>query len=254
MKETIIITGAGSGIGAESARKLSKKGYQIVLLGRNTDKLQDVMRSLENPGDHLAFSCDISSQESVRAAYSEAHLADKNVVALFANAGIGGENTYSESDRWSEILSTNLDGTYFTIMEALPLLEMSQRKVTNVVITSSCLARFGVPNYTAYCTSKAGLLGLTRSLAVELASKNILVNAICPGWVDTKMARDGIQLLADRMDQPYDTTFSQQMDMVPTGRMSNPGEIANLVDYLVNPEQKSITGQALDINNGSFMI
>jgi NAD(P)-dependent dehydrogenase (short-subunit alcohol dehydrogenase family) len=121
------------------------------------------------------------------------------------------------------------------------------------LITSSCLARFGVPNYTAYCTSKTGLLGLTRALSVELAASRILVNALCPGWVDTDMARAGIQLLADRAGEPFQTAFDTQMGFVPLQRMSLPQEVAKLVEFLFSGAQTSMTGQGIDINNGSWM-
>jgi NAD(P)-dependent dehydrogenase (short-subunit alcohol dehydrogenase family) len=121
------------------------------------------------------------------------------------------------------------------------------------VITSSCLARFGVPNYTAYCTAKTGLLGLTRSLALQLAGDRILVNALCPGWVETDMARAGIQKLADRAGQRYDAAFNEQMSYVPLNRISQPDEIAHMVRFLFSNEQTSMTGQGIDINNGSYM-
>jgi NAD(P)-dependent dehydrogenase (short-subunit alcohol dehydrogenase family) len=138
-------------------------------------------------------------------------------------------------------------------MEVLPHFERSKNKFTHVLITSSCLARFGVPNYTAYCTSKAGLLGLTRALAVELASRNVLVNAICPGWVDTKMARDGIQLLANRSNESFEEAHAGQMGHVPLGRMSDPDEIGKFVAFMFSDAQTSMTGQGIDINNGSYM-
>jgi 3-oxoacyl-[acyl-carrier protein] reductase len=122
------------------------------------------------------------------------------------------------------------------------------------VITSSCLGRFGVPNYTAYCTAKTGLLGLTKSLAVELGSEKILVNAICPGWVETDMARAGIQMLADKIGMEYQKTFDEQMSIVPLQRISQPEEIAELVKFLLSGLQTSMTGQGIDINNGSYMI
>ena len=93
-----------------------------------------------------------------------------------------------------------------------------------MVLVSSCLARFGVPGYTAYCASKAALLGLTRALSLELAPQ-ILVNAICPGWVDTQMARDGIHGMAQAMGLSYEDAHAQAMSLVPMGRMSKPEEI-----------------------------
>ncbi|MGB1033111.1 MAG: SDR family NAD(P)-dependent oxidoreductase, partial [Flavobacteriales bacterium] len=168
--------------------------------------------------------------------------------------GIGGENHYGTEDRWGEILNINLTGTYNSIQESLPYLKNSSEDSKHILMTSSCLARFGVPNYTAYCTSKAGLLGLTKSLAIELANDNILVNSICPGWVETEMAQAGIQQLAERQNEEYKTAYQEQMNYVPLGRMSDPEEIARFVAFLFSDAQRSITGQGLDINNGSFMI
>jgi len=119
------------------------------------------------------------------------------------------------------------------------------------LITSSVLARLGVANYSAYCASKAGLLGLTRSWAVQFAPKNILVNAICPGWVDTDMAQKGLQGIADNIGISKQEFFDIAMQSVPLKRMSQPHEIADLVFYLLN--QHSITGQAIDINCGAIM-
>ena len=116
----------------------------------------------------------------------------KSLYGLVANAGIGGENTYGEKDRWREVIETNLTGTYQTIQECLPYLKKDDAPFKKVVILSSILARLGVPGYSAYCASKAGLLGLTRALAAEHSGNKILINALCPGWVNTDMAQEGI--------------------------------------------------------------
>ncbi len=187
----------------------------------------------------------------------QSHLKQSQITelnAIFANAGVGGENHFGENDRWEEIISTNLTGTYLTIEYLLPLLRNSPQHYKNIVITSSCLARFGVPRYTAYCTAKTGLLGLTRSLAVELAEEKILVNAICPGWVETDMAMAGIQLLADKSEKALEEEIIQQKSFVPLNKFSQPMEIAQWVEFLMSEKQTSMTGQAIDINNGSFMI
>jgi NAD(P)-dependent dehydrogenase (short-subunit alcohol dehydrogenase family) len=121
------------------------------------------------------------------------------------------------------------------------------------VIVSSVLARLGVPGYSAYCASKAGLLGLTRSLAAELAPEKILVNAICPGWVRTEMADAGIRDMALGSGQSREQILTAQMSQIPLGKMSEADEIGRLIRFLVSGEQTSITGQALDINNGARM-
>lgn len=253
--KTIIITGAGSGMGRATAIRLSKDAAtRIILVGRHKSTLTETLSLMDRQDAHFIFDMDIREAEAWKSHFTRIHADQLNISAVFANAGIGGENTYGENDRWTEIVSTNLTGTYVTIMEALPYLKTSLSEFRHIVITSSCLARFGVPNYTAYCTAKTGLLGLTKSLAVELASDKILVNAICPGWVDTDMARAGIQLLANRADRPFESMFDEQMGYVPLNRISQPDEIAATVEFLIAGKQNSITGQGIDINNGSYMI
>jgi len=252
--KTFVITGAGSGIGRATAIALSKlNDVRLLLVGRTTSSLKETFDLLETKGHHQ-LAIDIRDAKAWKNALETINATSLNICGVFANAGIGGENKYGNNDRWEEIISINLTGTYTTIEELLPYLKKSDEKFRNIVITSSCLARFGVPRYTAYCTAKAGLLGLTKSLAVEHASDNILVNAICPGWVETEMAKAGIKKLADIDNLSYEEGFKQQMSYVPLNRISQPEEIANLVKFLLTNEQTSITGQSIDINNGSFMI
>jgi NAD(P)-dependent dehydrogenase (short-subunit alcohol dehydrogenase family) len=110
-----------------------------------------------------------------------------------------------------------------------------------------------VPNHSAYIASKTAVLGLTRAWAVEWAREQILVNAITPGWVETQMSKDSIQRHADRNASTYDSAYQEQMNYVPTGRMAQPAELGNFVAFLFSGKQNSITGQALDINNGAHM-
>ncbi len=175
------------------------------------------------------------------------------LAGVVANAGIGGENIYGSRDRWDEIISINLTGTYLLLNECLPYLKKQPERFKHIVIISSILARLGIPNYSAYCASKAGLLGLMRSWAAQYARDKILVNAICPGWVETDMARQGIQAYADAVNKSYDQALQEQMSMVPLQKMSQPGEVASLVCFLLSEEQSSFTGQTFDINNGALM-
>lgn len=253
--KTIIITGAGTGIGAATAKALAAdRETALILLGRRLEILESLRSELPNAEYHQCISADVSNLNSIKSALAETNLGEKNVVGLFANAGVGGENHYDADDRWDEIINTNLTGVYHCIMETLPFLLKSEEPFKNIVVTSSILARFGVPNHTAYCASKTGLLGLVKSLAVQHASNGLLVNAICPGWVETDMAKAGIQDLANRQETSYEEAYKTQMSFLPTGKMSQPEEIANLVKFLLTNQETSITGQALDINNGAFML
>lgn len=253
--KTIVITGAGSGIGRATAKVLAKTaGVTLLLVGRNEKSLLETKLQLDRSEEHMLATLDIRDAAAWKNVLQTNKAETLNIAGVFANAGVGGENHYGPTDRWSDIISTNLDGTYVTIMELLPYLKISDEPFRSIVITSSCLARFGVSHYTAYCTAKSGLLGLAKSLAMELASDKILVNAICPGWVETDMAKAGIQKLADRQSDSYEKAFAEQLSFVPLNRISQPEEIGQLVRFLMSNEQTSITGQGIDINNGSYMI
>ena len=249
--KTVLVTGAGSGIGRAISQCLSKNGYSLILLGRKQDNLETTRNSLEYPDQHQCISCDIRLPKDITKALEKSKI--NSLYALVANAGIGGENSYSSDDRWHEIIDTNLTGTYNTIQECLPYLKRSKAPFKKIVILASILARLGVPGYSAYCASKAGLLGLNRSLAAELAQEKILVNALCPGWVDTKMAHEGLQAFSEALKISKEKAFEQAMTDVPLGKMSQPDEIAQFTAFLISDAQTSITGQTLDINNGAMM-
>ncbi len=247
MRKSVVISGAGSGIGRAIAIQLSELNFDCYLLGRNAVQLQKTLITLKD-GDHYILASDIRKPESLQSCINNLR---RPIDVLIANAGIGGENKWGNHDRWNEIIDTNLTGTYNFVNCFLPSLRASNNSTKHIIITSSVLARLGVANYSAYCASKAGLLGLMRSWAVEFASENILVNAICPGWVNTQMSQDGMQGIADGIGISKDEFYDIAMQSVPLKKMSEPNEVAELIGYLIN--QKSITGQTLDINNGAIM-
>jgi NAD(P)-dependent dehydrogenase (short-subunit alcohol dehydrogenase family) len=243
-----LITGAGSGIGRAMAIEIAKHGNTCFLMGRNENNLKETLALLEN-GNHEIFVADIANADTLKNVVTKNP--DLILDGIIANAGVGGENNFGENDRWNEIINTNLTGTYSTVQYFLDALKRSKNNYKQVVITASVLARLGVANYSAYCASKAGLLGLMRSWAVQYAANNILVNAICPGWVNTDMAQNGLQGIADSIGISKNEFYDIAMQSVPLKKMSEPEEIAALVYYLLN--QTSITGQAIDINGGAVM-
>ncbi len=250
MKKMILISGAGSGIGRAISKTLADAGNSIILLGRNRQPLEETLALLDTPSNHSIITADIRDAQSIQVSMRELNPVLQGVVA---NAGLGGENHYGDNDRWHDIVDTNLTGTYQLVQEALPYFSAKENGFRQIVIIASILARLGVPGYSAYCASKAGLLGLMRSWAVELASEKILVNAICPGWVNTQMAVQGLETFAQTSGQAYEKIYEEQMSQVLLGKMSEAEEVANLIRFLISENQSSITGQTLDINNGALM-
>lgn len=243
-----LITGAGSGIGKAIAIKLAAHDNNCYLLGRNENNLRGTLSILKE-GEHKILAADITDASSLQNIIN--NNPDIVLDGITANAGVGGENYFGKTDRWNKIIDTNLTGTYLTTQHFLPALQRSNCSTKHILITSSVLARLGVMNYSAYCASKAGLLGLMRSWAIQYAAENILVNAICPGWVNTDMAQQGLQGIADNIGISKTEFYDIAMQSVPLKKMSEAEEIASLVYYLFN--QTSITGQTIDINGGAVM-
>lgn len=241
---SFVITGAGTGIGRAIAVRLAAEGAQLVLLGRRRGLLEE---TAARSGGRVV-PCDVRDKASVDAAFAEAG----PIHGLIAAAGVGGPNLPGEGDRFLDLVQTNLVGTYHCLRAAQRHL-VPGPGFRDLVVVASILARFGVPGYTGYCASKAALLGLVRALALETAADQVRVNAICPGWVDTEMAREGIQGMADGMGVAYADALKIAMSAVPFGRMGTPEEVAGLVAWLVSADAGVFTGQGIDQNGGAWM-
>ena len=250
--KSIVVTGAGTGIGRAISQVLADAGHRLILMGRTPDRLEETRHALKNPEHHQVQTCDVRDRAALDAALQQAGI--ESLYGIVINAGVGGENRAGEGDRWQEILDTNLTGSYHTLNACLPYLKNdTEGGFRHIVFISSILARLGVPGYSAYCASKAGILGLMRSAASELAGDKILVNALCPGWVDTAMAQEGIEGFAEALGVTKKEAYQQAMQAVPLGKMSQPEEVAAYVAFLMSGRQTSITGQTLDVNNGAMM-
>jgi NAD(P)-dependent dehydrogenase (short-subunit alcohol dehydrogenase family) len=245
----IVVTGAGRGIGKAIALRLARDGARLSLLARGEDALTETAAEI---GGAFVHAVDIRDGAKVDAAFAAAADANGPIHALVANSGSGGPNEPGDGDRFFDLVQTNLVGTYQCVRAAQRRLAPAPDR-RDIVVIASILARIPVPGYTGYSASKAGLLGLVRSLAAELAPENVQVNAICPGWVDTDMAWEGIGLMADAMGVTRDDAYAQAMREVPLGRMGAPDDVAGTAAWLLSPDARGVTGQAIDQNGGAFM-
>jgi NAD(P)-dependent dehydrogenase (short-subunit alcohol dehydrogenase family) len=226
--KTAVVTGGTRGIGRAIADRLATEGYQVIAAARTA------------PEDFpLPFqACDVSDAAQVSALFAGIPRVDVLVCA----AGLAGANSLDDDDAlWHAIIGSNLHGTYYCCKAAVPRLPDGTGRIVTI---ASVLGLRGVPDQTAYCAAKHGVVGFTRSLALALAPRGITVNAICPGWVDTAMAR--------RRFAELGITPDQAAAGVPTGRLVTPDEIADAVLWLTRPESRAITGHALPIEGGGL--
>lgn len=250
-----IVTGGGSGIGKAIGESLAGNGVRVAVASRDPSQLEAAARSferLERP--LLAVRTDIRKKEQVQQAVEQVVAAWGRVDILVNNAGISGLTRIDDADdgRWYDILETNLTGTY--LMTKAALKAMPDHSGARIINISSVLGKFGVPGYSAYCASKHGMIGFTRALALEVVHRGITVNAICPGWVETEMARSGIEESAAYQGLSPEEFKKQAVQAVPIRRFLEAEEVAHLVCYLASPKAGGITGQAINICGGQTMV
>lgn len=250
----IVITGAGTGIGRALAVRCAEEGASLSLVGRRAGLLEESAAQARAAGAPRVevLQADVAERGAIDAAMAEAARRVGPIHAVLANAGIGGPNAPGPDDRFYELVQTNVVGTYQTLRAAQRHLAAGPA-TRHMVVTASILARFGVPGYTGYCASKAALLGMVRAFALELARENVQVNAICPGWVATEMAWQGIDGMAAGMGVTREEAHRVAMQAVPLGRMGEPEEVAGMVAWLLSEDARGVTGQGLDQNGGAWM-
>lgn len=248
-----LITGAGTGIGQAITLRLAARGAAVSLLGRTEATLRhaEALAKQSGAANTAVVLADIRDRTQVNHATNAAVSALGPLTGIVANSGIGGPNVPGEDDRFDDLIQTNLIGTYSCLRAAQQHLRYGE--TTYMVVISSILGRFGVPGYTGYCASKTALLGLVRALALELADQDVHVNAVCPGWVDTDMAREGLEGMANGMSISLAEAKAIAMKAVPMGRMSEPEDIAGLVAWLTSSDSRGVTGQGIDMNGGAWM-
>ena len=238
-----IVTGASRGIGSAIAHNLSKAGAKVVLISRSIDALKLVESEIKsNGGEAISITADVSNLESFTNAISQVVETWGTVDILINNAGITKDNIILrlKEEDWDAVIDINLKGCFNGIKAVTrPMLKSRSGRIINITSVIGLIGNSGQSNYAA---SKAGILGLTKSIAKELGPRNITVNAIAPGYIQTEMT--------DNLDQ---TSKDNLMKSIPLQRLGKPEEIASLVCFLASEEAAYITGQTLNVDGGMVM-
>ena len=247
-----VVTGGGSGIGRAIALTLAREGVRVVVCGRRRRVLGETVELVRSAGGGAeSLTADVTSSVEVGELFGKVAKKWQRIDILVNNAGLGGPNPIDDSsdEHWLAVISTNLHGPFYCTRAALRWMPRGGR----IVNISSVLGRFGVAGYTAYCSSKHGVIGLTRALALELAPREITVNAICPGWVETAMARQGMESGAESQGISYEEFRRRALGQVPLKEMVQPAEIGEMVCFLSSDGARNITGQTYNVCGGQIM-
>ena len=237
-KQVVLITGGSRGIGLALVNQFKENGWLVATCSSSASNLSKINADFK-------FECDVAQGSQVKIGIQQVLSKLGHIDVLINNAGLAGGNSLdpeTSDDLWHRIIDVNLNGTYYMSKYVAPHLPDQSGRIINI---ASVLALKGVPDQTAYCAAKHGVLGFTRALAHFLAPRKITVNAVCPSWTRTEMA-------AGRMKE-IGLTEKGLETSVPLGRIIEPEEVADFVYYLASaPGSSMITGQALTIDGGAL--
>jgi 3-oxoacyl-[acyl-carrier protein] reductase len=238
-----LVTGASRGIGRACALELAKAGAKVALAARQTDKLEEVAAQIRaGGGEAFVVPLDLSAQESIKEGIARVAKEFGRIDMLVNNAGVtkDGLALRMKADDWNFVLQTNLTGAFFCIQQVIsPMMRERWGRIVNI---SSVVGEAGNAGQANYVASKAGLIGLTKSLAQELGSRNITVNAVAPGFIETDMTAG----LKDELKAKITAG-------IPLGRIGRAEEVACAVRFLCSEEAGYITGNVIDVNGGMYM-
>ncbi len=237
----VLLTGATGGIGEEIAKSFINQGAFVVLSGTNNDKLEKLSQKL---GDNTKFiACNLSNSDEVDNLFAKAEeLAGGQIDILVCNAGITRDNLVlrMKNEDFSQVIDINLKSTFILNKNAIK--KMMRRKYGRIINIASVVAQSGNAGQSNYVASKSGMIGMTKSLAQEVASRGITINCVAPGFIESPMT----EILTDEQKQ-------QTLNKIPMTRMGKASDIANGVVFLASDEASYITGHTLSINGGMYM-
>ena len=252
-----LITGAGSGIGAAVALALAQQGCRLSLAGRSLDKLQQQAERLRTQVPDVAVlltPMDVSDPHSVQAAVQHAQAQLGPIHILVNNAGQAHSQPFARTDAalWQQMLNVNLSGTFHVTQAVLPAMLDAAASGTpgRIVNVASTAGLMGYAYVSAYVAAKHGVVGLTRALALELARKNITVNALCPGYTETDIVQDAVRNIVAKTGQSETQARQALAARNPQQRLVQPEEVAQSVVWLCAAGSSAINGQAIAIDGG----
>lgn len=235
----VLITGGGSGLGADLARGFAAAGAEVVITGRRADALAQVA-----VGGIRAVQADVTDEASVKAMFAAAGPCD----IVIANAGAADSAPMSRTSlaQWNAMISVNLTGVFLTLRDGLNQMSGWGR----LIAISSTAGLKGYAKIAPYAAAKHGVIGLTRSLAIEVARKNITVNALCPGYLDTEMTDHSVSIIMEKTNRTEADARAALAAMSPQNRLIQPAEVTATALWLCAPGSDAINGQAIAINGG----
>jgi len=245
-----IVTGASRGIGAAIAAALAADGMCVSLLGRDAGNLRRVSDGLNAGNRAFPIVADMTDAASVQNAFAAARGRFGAVHLLVNNAGQAASAKFTDTDEalWNRLIAVNLTGTFLATRNAVP--DMLAEGFGRIVNIASTAGLRGAPYISAYASSKHAVIGLTRSLALEYATRNITVNAVCPGFVDTDMVKEAIANIKSKTGRSDSEALAALVASNPQRRLVQPREVADTVLWLCRPGSESVTGQNIVLAGG----